>query len=136
MKKKAKLIEIKSKPYEIGYKGWLNANKDARKFEAEIFYPKINWEKYDTLYIGSPVWWHSPSPTLFQFIKNENIREKKVVLFLSYNSKYENKYIEAFKNLVKEKGGDFIGIIEVQRGRMTRQINSEELIKKTQEQIK
>jgi flavodoxin len=134
--KNAHLIEIISEDYEMGYQGWLNANKDARKFETKISYPKINWQKYDTLYIGSPIWWYSPSPTIFQFIKNEDIKGKKVFLFLSFNSKYEQKYIEEFKTLVKEKGGIFLGIIEVKRGRMTRQISQDSLIKNTTEQIK
>lgn len=130
IKTNAQLLPIEAKAYEIGPTGWINANKDARKQSAEIQYSKLDLSKVDTLFIGSPIWWYSPAPPIWEFIKSQSLKDVKVVLFNTYNSKFEQQYIDAFAEIVKEKGGTFIGHIAVKRGRMGDQITLQSMIKK------
>lgn len=64
-------------------------------------------------------------PPVFEFVRNKDFTGKKVILFTSLNSKFEQKYIDEFSALVRQNGGVFIKHIYVIRGRMTQQMGSE-----------
>ena len=123
--KQGKLINLVATDYRIGFKGWMNALADARKTEAVIIPEKVDLSSYDTIYIGSPIWLYSPSPPVFEFVKNNDFTGKKVILFSSLNSKFEQKYIDQFSALVKQNGGEFTRHIYVIRGRMMQQMSTE-----------
>jgi hypothetical protein len=53
---------------------------------------------------------------------------KKVVLFNSMNSKFDQKYIDEFADLVRRRGGSFEAHIYIIRGRMTRQMDIDEFL--------
>jgi flavodoxin len=42
---------------------------------------KADWEQYDLIVIGGPVWAGSPSPALFTFLNETRINGKKLALF-------------------------------------------------------
>jgi len=44
------------------------------------------------------------------------------------NSKFEQKYIDKFADMVKEKRGEFIKHVYVNRGRMSQQMSTEDFI--------
>lgn len=127
-KTKGRLLKIVAKNYEIGIKGWVNANQDARKFHAVIEHEAVDLKRFDTLYIGSPIWWYSPAPPVWEFISSNSLEGLKVILFNTYNSKFEQSYIDAFADTVRSNGGDFVRHISVNRGRMTKQISQENLV--------
>lgn len=123
--KQGKLINLVASDYRIGFKGWVNALVDARKTEATILPEKVDLSSYDTIYIGSPIWLYSPAPPVFEFVRENDFTGKKVILFSTLNSKFEQKYIDEFSALVKQNGGEFSQHIYVIRGRMTQQMSTE-----------
>lgn len=40
-----------------------------------------NWESYDTVLIGFPIWWGAPAWTVDSFVKNNNFNGKTVIPF-------------------------------------------------------
>ncbi|MFS4469880.1 flavodoxin family protein [Chryseobacterium sp. T20] len=129
--KHAAVIPIQSDRDHIGFTGWIEALQDARNTASEITPGKIDLLKYDTIYIGSPIWLYSPAPQIFEFARNNNFTGKKVILFNSMNSKFEQKYIDDFKAIIEKNGGAFVKHIYIIRGRMTQQVDVEEFLKKT-----
>lgn len=100
--KHAAVIPIQSDRDRIGFTGWIEALQDARNTASEITPGKIDLSKYDTIYIGSPIWLYSPAPQIFVFARNNNFTGKKVILFNSMNSKFEQKYIDDFKAIIEK----------------------------------
>ena len=123
--KNALLLNLIAKDYEIGLKGWVNAMMDARKTTAVISPRKIDLSRFDTIYIGAPIWLYSSAPPAFEFVKQNDFTGKKVILFNSLNSKFEQKYINDFTRLVAQNGGQLIKHIYIVRGRMTGQISTQ-----------
>ena len=79
--KQAYLVNLIASQYRIGLKGWVNAMLDARKTNAVISPQAIDLSRYDTIYIGAPIWLYSPAPPVFEFVRQNNFTGKKVVLF-------------------------------------------------------
>ena len=51
------------------------------------------------------------------------------------NSKFEQKYIDEFKNIINQKGGEFVEHIYVIRGRMTQQMEIKTFLKEVENKI-
>ena len=126
--KRGKLMNLVADDYKIGFRGWINAMIDARKTTAVIKPQKVDLTEYDTVYIGAPIWLYGPAPPVFEFASKNDLTGKKVILFNSMNSKFEQKYIDTFKNMVKEKRGEFIKHLYVNRGRMSQQMSNQAFI--------
>lgn len=65
----------------------------AKKQVNEGYKPKlknksINLESYDTIFIGSPVWWFSYAPPVGTFLYQHDFKGKKVVPFCTHISVY------------------------------------------------
>ena len=132
----AQILPITSNKYNIGFKGWMQALQDARKTAAEITPDKIDLSPFDTIYIGSPIWLYSPAPPVFEFAKNNDFSGKKVILFNSMNSKFEEQYIDEFKNIVEQNGGIFLKHIYIIRGRMTQQMDVSTFLNEVSKRVK
>ena len=64
--------------------GWVNAGKNAtQEKEAEINSIKYNPADYDLVVIGTPVWAWRPTPAIRTYTKKDELRGKKVALFLN-----------------------------------------------------
>lgn len=133
--KHAAVVPIQSDRDHIGFTGWIESLQDARETASEITPGKIDVSKYDTIYIGSPIWLYSPAPQIFEFARKNDFSGKRVVLFNSMNSKFDQKYIDAFKAIIEKNGGTFAKHIYIIRGRMTQQMAVEEFLKKTAELV-
>ena len=133
--KNAALITLEAPDYKLGFKGWIRAMMNSRNTKARISNHKIDLTGYDTIYIGSPIWLYSPAPPVFEFVKNNDFTSKKVVLFNSLNSKFDQKYIDTFSLLVRKNGGNMIRHIYVIRGRMTQQINNKDFLDSVKTQV-
>ncbi|MCQ0112248.1 flavodoxin family protein [Zhouia amylolytica] len=134
--KKAHVIPIQSRRDQIGFKGWMEALMDARKTTTEISPSKVDLSKYDTIYIGSPIWLYSPAPQVFEFANQNDFTGKKVFLFNSMNSKFEQEYIDDFKNIIEKNGGKFEKHIYVIRGRMTQQMEVNTFLNEVVQKLK
>lgn len=133
--KKATIINLEASEYKLGFKGWINAMIDARKMNAVITPQKFDLSVFDTIYIGSPIWLYSPAPPIFEFADKNDFTDKKVILFNSMNSKFEQKYIDVFAETVVKNGGEFIKHLVVNRGRMTQQMETEEFLEIVKKQL-
>lgn len=122
------LYEITAKDYDLGVPGWINALKGARSNIADISPETINLSAYETIYLGSPIWLYSPAPPIWQFAKNSDFTGKNVVLFNTFNSKFEESFIRDFELLVRSKGAVSFNHQYVNRGRMGDQISTEEML--------
>ena len=68
-------------------------------------YPEIindfpNAEKYDTIFVGSPVWWYTAAPVVLEFLKEFDFHNKNIVPFSTQGSNY-GTYFEDFKAKAK-----------------------------------
>ena len=131
----AKLIRLHADKYSIGFFGWLNALRDSQTELAVITPETIDLSTYDTIFIGSPIWWYSPAPPIWQFVKNNDLSEKNIILFNTFNSQFKQEYIDKFESNIEEKGGVFIKHIYVKRERMTQQISTKTLLEKTHKHL-
>ena len=131
----ADLIRLHADKYRIGFRGWLNALSDAQTKHASITPEKIDLSRYETIFIGSPIWWYSPAPPAWQFVNNNDLADKNIVLFNTFNSKFKQEYIDEFKTNIEDKNGIFVKQIYVKRERMGNQINAETLLEKVRQQL-
>ena len=64
-------------------------------------YPEIindfpNIDEYDTIFVGSPIWWYTATPVVLEFLKEFDFKNKNVVPFSTQGSNY-GTYFEDFK---------------------------------------
>ncbi|MCC2604653.1 flavodoxin family protein [Planctobacterium marinum] len=127
-KQNARLIEINAKDYDLGVPGWLSALADARNHVADITPENLDLTEFDTIYLGSPIWLYSPAPPIWQVVQNNDFSGKHVVLFNTFNSKFEQTFIDDFKKLVIQKGAISFEHQYVKRGRMGAQLSVFEML--------
>lgn len=94
----------------------------------------IDLEQYDTVWLGSPVWFYSPAPPIWAFVEHNRFDGKHVVLFNTYNSNFGDDMIAAFKARVMARGASSFEHHAVLRGRMTRQLSPEEMLRQIDRQ--
>jgi len=68
-------------------------------------YPEIindfpNIDKYNTIFVGSPIWWYTAAPVVLEFLKEFDFKNKNVVPFSTQGSNY-GTYFEDFKAKAK-----------------------------------
>ncbi|QFU04827.1 flavodoxin [Pseudoalteromonas sp. THAF3] len=129
------IYEIFDSGYELGVPGLISALSDARSDIATITPNHIDLKQYDTIFLGSPIWLYSPAPPIWQFAKDHQFNDKKVVLFNTFNSKFEQYFIDDFEQLVRSNGATAFSHRYVKRGRMGSQITTEELLEQFDAQL-
>ena len=71
-------------------------------------FPDIS--NYDTIFVGSPIWWYTAAPVVLEFLKEFDFQNKNVVPFSTQGSNY-GTYFEDFKakakNAIILKGKSF-----------------------------
>ncbi len=127
-KRNGDLYEVTANDYDLGIPGWISALKDARRNIADISPETIDLSTYETIYLGAPIWLYSPAPPIWQFVKNSDFTDKHVVLFSTFNSKFEESFIRDFESLVRSKGAVSFKHQYVNRGRMGNQVSTEEML--------
>jgi flavodoxin len=128
---KTDIITIKASKYD-GFAGSFKANNDAWNEikNIDIKPESVDMDQYHLIFLGSPIWWYRPAVPLWTFVEKNNFKDKAVVLFNTFNSKFKSEYIEEFITLVKRRNGRFIDHIYVRRGRWYAQLSREELLEK------
>ena len=111
----ASLLPLKANAYPMGARGLFNAVVDSQEKKAVINPDVIDLSSYDTLFVGAPIWRYSPAPPVWQFVKNNKLTNKKVVLFSTFNSGFKQKYIDEFQDSVEAQGGNFISHFYIRR---------------------
>ena len=126
----ASVYQLKAPAYELGLLGWSNAMIDARNHTAIISPKTIDLTPYEVIYLGSPIWLYSPAPPIWAFAKENNFTDKHVVLFNTYNSKFEQSYIDKFEALVSLRGAVSFKHQHIRRGRIGQQVAVEKMVQK------
>lgn len=129
------IFRIQAPRYELGIPGWLGALADARNHTAEIVPEIIDLSGYRRVYLGAPIWLYSPAPPIWQFVRYNDLHGKEIILFNSFNSKFEQKYIDDFEALVRSKGAVSFRHLYVKRGRMGNQLSTEQMLKNFDRQM-
>lgn len=101
----AELLEIKDKKDRSGAIGYLIGGMDAfRGKTTQIEYKEVDLKRYDTVYIGTPVWAAKATPAILQFIKENDFNEVNVVTFATMGSSGGQSTIKIMNNLLEMNG--------------------------------
>lgn len=95
------ILEIKTKvPYSSNYDDVVNdeQNSEASNHLPELQEYNIDLGKYDTVIIGTPVWWYRPAPAIRSFLTKNNLAGKKVIPFAT-NAGWLGKTFKEIKAL-------------------------------------
>ena len=87
----------------------------------------IDWNRYDTIIIGTPVWAGSFAPPIKSFISQYKIRGKRIALFASHGGGGAKK---CFAKLKRElSGNEFICEIDFVEPKKNREENTSKAVK-------
>lgn len=95
------ILEIKTNvPYSNNYDDVVNdeQNSEASNHLPEIQEYNIDLDKYDTVIIGTPVWWYRPAPAIRSFLAENDLVGKKVIPFAT-NAGWLGKTFKEIKAL-------------------------------------
>jgi flavodoxin len=94
----ADIDEIIDKKNRTGKLNWLLAGRDSRSGKpTEIEFGK-NPQNYDTIIIGAPIWAGNPIPPLRTYLKEVDLKGKRVAFFICSQT---TGYTEMFPQLVE-----------------------------------
>ncbi len=98
----ANIYEIKTKEeIKQGPSLYITSKKQiSSKNYPEIINDFPNIEEYDTIFVGSPIWWYTATPAVLEFLKQFDFKNKNVVPFSTQGSNY-GSYFEDFKAKAK-----------------------------------
>lgn len=70
-------------PYSNDYDKVVNAeqNSEASNHIPEIKDKKIDLDNYDTIILGTLVWWYRPCPAIRAFLTKYDLSNKTIILF-------------------------------------------------------
>lgn len=125
---KGSLHRLDANAYDLGLMGWVNAMRDAREHEAVISPQTIDLSGSDEVYLGSPIWLYSPAPPIWQFVERNRFDGKRVVLFNTFNSRFEPEYIAAFRQMVLQRSARSFEHQFIRRGRMGAQLSPQDML--------
>lgn len=97
-----KLFRIEpEKPYPTEYKPCTEAAKAEKESDAR---PAIknkveNWDEYDPVFIGCPVWWWTAPMIINTFTESYDFKGKTVVTFCTYASTYRDETLAKIAEL-------------------------------------
>ena len=135
MRLDASLYALEVPQYALGVSGLAHSALDAKaRRDDPAKLPDINpltvdLKPFDTVWLGSPVWFYSPAPPIWAFVENNRFDGQHVVLFNTFNSNFGEDQIAAFKAKVLARGARSFEHRHVLRGRMTQQLSPEDMLK-------
>jgi hypothetical protein len=124
----ASLFRLEAPAYDVGLPGILHALHDARSHEAVIAPSTLDLRGFDTVYLGSPIWLYSPAPPIWEFARHNRFDGKDIVLFNTFNSKFQQRFIDEFRQVLMAQGARSFRHLFVNRGRMGQQLSSGDLL--------
>lgn len=100
---KADVYEIKPViPYPDDYELLVEQeeHKQGKEEVVEIEDLKINLKDYDTIILGTPVWWYTMAPPVRSFLKNNDLSGKTIIPFIT-NGGWIGTTLEDINKLTK-----------------------------------
>ena len=61
-----------------------------------------NWDEYDVIFLGGPVWWHTAPMILHTFAESYDFEGKTVVPFTTYASTYRDETLQAIVDMTPD----------------------------------
>ena len=121
----ADIDEIVDKKNRQGKLNWLLAGRDSRAGKlTDIEYQK-NPQDYDTIIIGSPIWAWNPIPPLRTYLKEVDLKGKRVAFFICSKS---DAYIKMFPQLAEmTPDSEHVGTFGIQEDRFRNEDYSADL---------
>lgn len=112
-----------AKPYPAEYKPCTEVAKKEKEDNArpEIKNRVADWDSYDTVFIGCPVWWWTAPMIINTFAESYDFKGKTVVPFCTYAATYRDETLAKIVELTPDAahlkgfgavGGDTAGITE------------------------
>ncbi|MFB9126329.1 flavodoxin family protein [Paraburkholderia dipogonis] len=136
----ARLFTLQATDYRLGLFGLIRALRHASVIKREpaalpdITPSTIDLTPFRAVWLGSPVWLYSPAPPIWAFVEHNRFDGQHVVLFNTYNSHFGDDQIAAFKAKVMARGAASFEHRHVLRGRMTRQLAPDEMLRAIDDQ--
>lgn len=78
-------VPYASNPYDDSDKIQDEAYNDRRPAVGNLIDAEII-AKYDTIFVGSPIWWHQPAMVVCTFLEAYDLKDKVVVPFFTYGA--------------------------------------------------
>lgn len=78
------IVEIETvEPYEGDHNSVVNQGQDEvnRGYKPAIRPLSVQLDKYDTIVLGTPVWWYTVAPSVLTFLTENNFVGKKIIPF-------------------------------------------------------
>lgn len=101
----ADLYEIEPvNPYPTSYTPCTEVALEERDSNARpaIKNSVANWNDYDVVFLGGPVWWHTAPMILHTFAESYDFRGKTVVPFTTYASTYRDETLQAIVDMTPD----------------------------------
>ena len=81
--------------------------KQAKKEMTQNLRPKLinalnNFEKYDIIFIGYPIWFKKPPMAVYSFLENFDFTNKSVYLFCTHEGGGESGSFSIIKNILSK----------------------------------
>lgn len=104
--KNAKLIEINDSKSRSGVLGYaMGALDSLLGKKTDISYEKVSLKDYETVYIGTPVWASKPTPSIMQFIDENDFDNINVVTFATMMGSGGDSTVNTMNEKIKAQGG-------------------------------
>ena len=89
------------KPYPAEYTSCTEVAKAEKEADARpaIKFKVDNWDQYDTVFIGCPVWWWTAPMIIHTFAESYDFRGKTVVPFCTYAATYRDETLARIRKL-------------------------------------
>lgn len=88
-------IELE-KPYSLASSYTLGLLHAQTNHAPKLKNTPLNFEDYDLIFVGAPIWWFTLTPPIRSFLKENNLNNKKIVPFCTHKGNFGN-YFEKFK---------------------------------------
>ena len=103
------LHEITDLKDRSGFFGFIGGMIDVRKSPiTTISTETFNLDKYEVLFIGSPIWGMKFAPAITTFIQEADLTGKKIILFATTSSRMKQTAFDEYSKLIHTKGGAVI----------------------------
>lgn len=105
----ADLYEIRAKiPYTKADLDWMDKKSRStiemndKSFRPELADTKAEIDKYDTIFVGFPIWWYVAPTIINTFLESYDFSGKKIVIFATSGGSGFGKTLEELKGSVSE----------------------------------
>jgi len=106
----AELVEIEEvKPRRRGFVTYLSGGFAAITNKGSQIRPvNVNWNRYDTVFIGSPVWASRPTPAINSLVYANNFKSQSIVPFFTMGGDNSDKALENITAKIERNQGRVI----------------------------